>query len=161
MAGEATELRAFLEEAGRSLAEAQGSLSGTVPDMPSAMAISDAELELKATVERASGGAIALKPVSGQDVIAGKLHAEALSTVRIRYVAVVDDASAPSQRPTRTAEDVVGVVKARDDIAALDRIFGGLQFDAVFVAPTASWMVTATDPNGRRVRNVVVDDAEQ
>lgn len=162
MAGDPAELQAFLEAAGKSLADAQGSLSGATPDVPSAMAISDAELEVKATIEQAAGGAIAFKPASAADVVSGKLTAAALSTVRIRYVAVVDDAlSSPSRRPTRAPADVIGVVKARDDIAALDKILGSLEYEAVFVAPTTSWMVTVTDPAGRRVRDVVVKDTER
>lgn len=162
MADEPADLTAFLAAAGRSLADAQGALAGADPEIPTSVAISDAELEVKATVERGPGGAIALQPISSRELLTGRVTAAALSTVRIRYVAVAEDTfAAPSQRPRRSPDDVIQAVKGRDDVVALDKIFGGLEFAAVFVAPAGSWIVTATDAAGRRVREAVVKDAEQ
>jgi len=156
MAG--ADLTGFLAAAGGSLADAQGTLTGDLADVPSAVAISEAELEVKATLESGAGGAIALQPVSSEDLSTGKIDSAALSTVRIRYVAVTDAAPVSSPTPKRSADDVIGTVKAREDIAALDNILGGLRFEAQFVPVSRNWLVTATDPDGRPVRNVVLPD---
>jgi hypothetical protein len=154
-----TDLTGFLEAAGRSLADAQGALSGELVDVPTAVAISEAELEVKATVDRGAGGVV-LEPVSTETALKGGITPGVLSTLRIRYVAVTEDTvSPPSQRPTRDPGSVIGEVQKREDVAALDKILGGLQFQAVFVPATKRWLVTARDPEDRLVREVVVPDA--
>ena len=154
------DLTGFLEAAGRSLAEAQGALAGEVADVPSAVAISEAELEVKATVDRADG-AVVLQPVTSQDARQGAITPGMLSTVRIRYVAVTEDTLvAPSEQPTRTAEIVIKDVSAREDVVTLDKILGGLSYEAVFVPTTKRGLVTARDPEQRLVREVVVPDAK-
>jgi hypothetical protein len=158
VADEGADLRGFLEAAGRSLADAQGTLGGDVADIPAAIAISEAELEVKAAIGRRDG-AVVLQPVTIEDARQGAIPVGVLSTVRIRYVAVAEDTlAAPSRRPTRTAEEVVREVRARDDVARLDKILGGLVYDPVFVPETQRWLVTAKDPEDRVVRQVVVAD---
>ena len=63
MAENGADLKGFLEAAGRSLADAQGALAGDVADIPAAVAISEAELEVKATMEGAQGSVV-LQPVT-------------------------------------------------------------------------------------------------
>ena len=153
------DLTGFLEAAGRSLADAQGALSGELVDLPTAVAISEAELEVKATVDRSAAGVL-LQPVSTAAVLKGGITPGVLSTLRIRYVAVTEDTVAPpSQRPSRDAGSVIGEVQKREDVVALDQILGGLRFEAVFVPATRRWLVTARDPEARLVREVVVRDA--
>jgi hypothetical protein len=160
MPSEPPDLKAFLEAAGRSLADAQGSLVGGAADIPAMVAISDAELEVKALVETRTDGKLALKPVSSQEALTGKIDPGALSTVKIRYVAVTDDTlSGPAQRPTRSADSVIAEVKRREDVASLGRILGTLKFEATFVPARRRWIVTATDPAGRVVREVLIADA--
>jgi hypothetical protein len=149
------DLTGFLEAAGRSLADAQGALSGEVVDVPTAVAISEAELEVKATVDRSAAGVI-LQPVSTAAALKGGITPGVLSTLRIRYVAVTEDTVAA---PSRDAGTVIGEVQKREDVAALDRILGGLRFEAVFVPTSRRWLVTARDPEDRLVREVVVPDA--
>ena len=152
------DLSGFLEAAGRSLAEAQGALAGDVADIPAAVAISEAELEVKATMEGAQG-AVRLQPVTSEDARQGAITPGMLSTVRIRYVAVTEDTLvAPSEQPTRSAATVIEEVSAREDVAVLDKILGGLTYEAVFVPTTQRWLVTAKDPEERLVREVVVPD---
>jgi hypothetical protein len=154
------DLKGFLEAAGRSLADAQGALAGEVADIPSAVAISEAELEVKATVDR-SGGTVVLQPVTSQDARQGAITPGMLSTVRIRYVAVTEDTlAAPSVQPALTAEIVIAEVSKRNDIVTLDKILGGLAYEAVFVPATSRWLVTARDPEQRLVREVVVPDGK-
>ena len=152
-------LGGFLEAAGRSLADAQGALAGEQLDVPSSIAIAEAELEVKATVERSAGGALALRTISSADLTKGGIAPGLVSTVRIRYVAVADDAlAAPSERPARTPGAVIDDVRKRADVASLDRILGGLSFEATFVPKTERWLVTARDAESRVVREVVVVD---
>jgi hypothetical protein len=155
------DLAGFLEAAGRSLADAQGALAGDVADIPAAVAISEAELEVKATMEGAQGSVV-LQPVTSQDARQGAITPGMLSTVRIRYVAVTEDTLvAPSERPTRSAETVIKEVSAREDVAVLDKILGGLTYEAVFVPGTQRWLVTAKDPEQHLVREVVVADVKR
>lgn len=157
MATEA-DLGGFLEAAGKSLADAQGALAGELVDLPPAVAIAEAELELKAAVQRRADGTVVVETISTQDMRSGAITPGLLSTVRIQYVAVAADTIAPpSQQPTRTPKDVIDEVKARDDVAALDRILGGLRFEAVPV-PGRRWLVTAKDAEERLVRELLVQD---
>ena len=161
MAENGADLKGFLEAAGRSLADAQGALAGDVADIPTAVAIAEAELEVKATMEGAPG-AVVLQPVTSQDARQGAITPGMLSTVRIRYVAVTEDTLvAPSEQPTRSAETVIKEVSAREDVAVLDKILGGLTYEAVFVPGTQRWLVTAKDPEQHLVREVVVPDVKR
>lgn len=156
------DLGGFLEAAGRSLADAQGTLGGGVTDIPSAVAIAEAELEVKAAVSRRADGTIQLETLSAQDMRSGAIASGLLSTVRVQYVAVAADTlTAPSQKPVRTPRDVIDNVRRREDVAALDRILGGLAFDAVYVASGKRWLVTATDAERRVVREVLVPDEKR
>jgi hypothetical protein len=157
--GEA-DLRQFLETAGRSLADAQGALAGEVVDTPTAVAISEAELEVKATLDRKEDGSVILQPVTGDAARQGGISPGVVSTVRIRYVAVAEDTlAAPSERPIQTPEKVVDEVRSREDVARLDKILGGLTYEAVFVPATKRWVVTARDQEDRPVRHVLVPDS--
>ena len=161
MAASEADLTGFLEAAGRSLADAQGALAGELVDIPSAVAISEAELEVKATVDR-SAGVVVLQPITSQDARQGAITPGMLSTVRIRYVAVSEDTlAAPSQQPTRPPDKVIDDVRTREDVVALDKILGGLTYEAVFVPATQRWLVTASDSEARLVREVVVPDVKR
>ena len=158
MAADGTDLGGFLEAAGKSLADAQGALAGEAVDLPPAVAIAEAELELKAAVRRGSDGTVAVETISTADMRSGAITPGLLSTIRIQYVAVAaDTVRAPSEQPTRTPKDVIADVRARADVAVLDKILGGLAYEAVYV-PGRRWLVTATDPEQRLVREVLVPD---
>jgi hypothetical protein len=153
------DLGGFLEVAGRSLADAQGTLADGVADIPAAIAIAEAELEVKAAVTRRTDGTLQLETLSAQDMRSGTITPGLLSTVRVQYVAVAADTLvAPSQQPTRTPNDVIDDVRVRDDVTVLDRILGGLVFDAVYVPSGRRWVVTAKDEEQRIVREVLVPD---
>jgi hypothetical protein len=153
------DLGGFLEAAGRSLADAQGTLADGVADIPAAIAIAEAELEVKAAVTRRTDGTLQLETLSAQDMRSGTITPGLLSTVRVQYVAVAADTLvAPSQQPTRTPNDVIDDVRVRDDVTVLDRILGGLVFDAVYVPSGRRWVVTAKDEEQRIVREVLVPD---
>jgi hypothetical protein len=96
MAGGETELSGFLEAAGRSLGEAQRELTGggdAVSGVPMTIAISELELEVKATLEQTESGPLGLRPVSSSEAREAGISPEALSTVRVRYVPIVPPAS--------------------------------------------------------------------
>lgn len=153
------DLGGFLEAAGRSLVEAQGSLAGGLVDIPAAVAISEAGLELKAAVVRRPDGVVALETISAQDMRAGNITPGLLSTVRVQYVAVGADTLVPaSEQPTKTPKDVIDGVRNREDVAVLDKILGGLVFEAAYVAGQRRWLVTAKDADERLVREVIVPD---
>ena len=157
MASEA-ELGGFLEAAGKSFTDAQGALAGDVVDLPPAVAIAEAELELKAAVQRRTDGTVVLETISTQDMRSGAITPGLLSTIRVQYVAVAADTLVPpSQQPTRTPKDVIDDVRKREDVAVLDRILGGLRYEAVFVSGKR-WLVTARDEEDRLVREVVLPD---
>jgi hypothetical protein len=157
MATEA-ELGGFLEAAGKSFTDAQGALAGDVVDLPPAVAIAEAELELKAAVQRRTDGTVVLETISTQDMRSGAITPGLLSTIRVQYVAVAADTlTAPSQQPTRTPKDVIDDVREREDVAVLDRILGGLRYEAVFV-PGKRWLVTARDADERLVREILIQD---
>jgi len=156
------DLGGFLEAAGRSLADAQGTLGGGVTDIPAAVAISEAELEVKAAVSRSADGTLRMETLSAEDMRSGAITPGLLSTVRVQYVAVAADTlTPPSQQPTRTSRDVIDNVRDREDVVTLDRILGGLTFDAVYVASGNRWLVTATDAEQRVVREVLVPDEKR
>jgi hypothetical protein len=156
------ELGGFFEAAGRSIADAQGTLGGGVTDIPAAVAISEAELEVKAAVSRSAEGALQLETLSAEDMRSGAITPGLLSTVRVQYVAVaVDTLTPPSQQPTRTSGEVIENVRKREDVVALDRILGGLAFNAVYVPSGRRWLVTATDAELRVVREVLVPDEKR
>jgi hypothetical protein len=155
-------LGGFLEAAGRSLGDAQRRLAegAEAAGLPTAIAIDEVELEVKATLE-GSGEEVALRPVSSEEARAGAIAPAMLSTLRVRYVATAEDAAAaPSGRPRRTAEEVIDAAREREDVAALEEALGRLELEAAFIPDAGSWLVRATDPEGRVVRELVVPDGK-
>lgn len=156
------ELQGFLEAAGRSLADAQSQLAGDALGVGVApqMVMADAELELKVGVRTLASGKLALQTLAAQDIRQGAVQPEALSTVRVHFVATAPEALSSDEisKPKRTPADVIGSIKGREDIAVLDKILGPLDFRANFVPEAGRWVVVATDPANRLVRELVLTD---
>lgn len=150
------DLRGFLEAAGRSLSEAQGAL-GSGLERTASLVIADAELEVKTALKSDGNGGLKVQPISAEDLARTKIDAAALSTVRVSFVATAPDLT--GGEPVRKPADVVQEVLVRPDVKQLDRILGGLKMNAIFVPQTQRWLVTAEDPKGRVVREVVLPDA--
>ena len=111
---------------------------------------------------RRADGAVALETISTQDMRSGAITPGMLSTVRVQYVAVgADTLVPPSQQPTQTPDKVIDGVRGRDDVARLDKIMGGLAYEASYVASQQRWLVTAKDAEERVVRQVVVPDQKR
>ncbi|HEX5593812.1 MAG TPA: hypothetical protein VFX35_10740 [Solirubrobacterales bacterium] len=101
---ESANLREFIEAAGRSLSKAQRLLLEQEPPAgETVMAVSEVELEIKATLE-GTGDDMQLMPVSRKDASADALAHEALSTLRVRYVALPGEALSPSDRAEAARE---------------------------------------------------------
>jgi hypothetical protein len=147
------DLKAFLEMAGRSLADAQGTLG-----VKTELVMANAELEAKVALRADSAGRLSVQPISAQDLRTATLNAAAVSTLRVSFVATAPDATA-APKPTRKPGDVVSDVRARPDIKALETILGPLTIQPTFVPDTGRWMVTATDARGRLVRESIVSDS--
>ncbi len=154
------DLRGFLEAAGRSLTEAQGALGGGLEQRPAALVIANAELEVKTALKADSGGGLTVQPISAEDLARANIDAAALSTVRVSFVATAPDLTAQSA-PARQPEEVADEVRKRPDVAQLDRILGGLTVDAIYIPRSQRWLVTAQDPKGRVVREVVLPDTQE
>ncbi len=154
------DLRGFLEAAGRSLAEAQGTLGGTLEQRPAALVIANAELEVRTALKSDSSGGLTVQPISAEDLARTNIDAAALSTVRVNFVATLPDLT-PAAAPTRQPADVADEVRQRPDVVQLDRILGGLTMNAIYIPQSQRWLVTAQDPKGRVVREVVLPDAQK
>lgn len=156
------ELQGFLEAAGRSLADAQSQLAGDAlgAGVAPQMVMADAEFELKVGVRTLASGKLALQTLAAQDIRQGAVQPEALSTVRVHFVATAPEALSSDEisKPKRTPADVIGSIKGREDIAVLDKILGPLDFRASFVPEAGRWVVVATDPANRLVRELVLPD---
>lgn len=95
---ESAKLSEFIEAAGRSLSKAQRILlEEETPAGETVMAVSEVELEIKATLE-GTGDDMQVMPISRKDAVAGALAEEALSTLRVRYVALPSEAPPPPSR---------------------------------------------------------------
>jgi hypothetical protein len=148
------ELQAFLEMAGRSLADAQGALSGI---QKTELVMATAELEAKVALRTDSAGKLSVQPISSQDLRAAQFNAEAVSTLRVSFVATPPD-PALAAKPTQTPGDIRDQIRVRPDIKALEGILGPLTIQPTYVPETERWMVTATDAKGRLVRETIVPD---
>ena|SRR5918995_473658 len=159
MAESGADLGGFLEAAGKSFVDAQGALSGDLVDIPPAVAIAEAELELKAALQRRADGTVTLETISTSDMRSGAITPGLLSTIRVQYVAVpADTLSSPAEQPASTPKDAIDTVRGREDVVVLDKILGGLLYEAAYLPGRRRWLVTATDAEQRVVREIIVPD---
>ena len=156
------DLGGFLEAAGQSLVDAQGSLAGEIVDIPAAVAISEESWRSR---PRWFAGPTAwwrsddLDPGhAGREHHAGAaLDSARASTSRWRdtvgpWVGAADEEAEGRDRRGRAA--------ARTS-PSLDKILGGLVFEAIYVSWGRRWLVTAKDAEQRLVREVVVPDEKR
>lgn len=154
------ELSSFIAAAGDSFTSAQGRL-GTGLDMQTGLVLSNAEIEVKVGVKTDAQGKLNIQTISAQDIRQSGLNADALSTLKVSFVATATEAQPSPLRatgPVRTKEDVIGELSKQPVLAALDKILGGLQYNAVFIPESERWLVTALDPNQRVVREAILPD---
>ncbi len=155
------DLQAFLEAAGRSLTDAQGSLGSGV-QLASDMVMSEAQLEVKAAVTTSATGKVTLQPISAADLAVGKINAEALSTVRVNFVATASESLKPAASPPkRKPDDVIQAVRDRVDVQRLVPILGELTIEPTYIPASQRWLITARDAKGRIVRETIEPDEIQ
>lgn len=164
-----TQLGALAGLAGGSLSTAQGEL-GVGVDLSSAMVMSEAALEIKAAIGRASNGELLIEPLSTAQLV-GQLNAAAISTVRLNFVATSTEPSAPGDSttggtgstpgglPRFTREQALAVFLAQKDVQRLEKLIGPFELHTQMVAATGQWIVQATDPAGRVVREQLIRQA--
>jgi len=156
---EGVDLQAFLEGAGQSLSGAQGALGAPV-SLESEFVLSSAELDAKVTLAATPDGKLLVQPLSAADAQRATLHADAISTLKINFVATASEpGTAAASAPSRPATEVIDEVRKRPDLVALEAILGELVIDATYIPKTRQWLATARDPNGRIVREVIAPDA--
>lgn len=154
------DLGGFLEAAGRSLADAQGSLTGEAILTPSTLAISDAELDVKAAFTQQAGGKLALQALS-MDALRSGIEPGLVSSIRVRYVAIAAEVTrgpvAPVP-PARQPKQIIKEVNDRPDVAALAKIVGTLEIEPIFLPDRRRWLVVVKDQEGRILRELIVPD---
>src|SRR5574341_1757774 len=78
-------LQAFLQMAGRSLADAQTEL-GAGANLQTSLVIANAELEAKVGLKADSAGGLSVQPMSAQDLQRVSLNAAGISTLRVSFI---------------------------------------------------------------------------
>ncbi len=151
--GTEAELKAFLEAAGRSLADAQGALGG----LRTELVLSNAELEAKVALKAGADGTLTVQPISAQDLRLAQFNVAGVSTLRVNFVATAGESLAAP--PIRQPGDIIDDVRKRPDVAVLEGILGPLEITTTFVSDARRWLVTARDASGRLVRETIVPDA--
>lgn len=148
-----TGVGSFFEAAGRSLGAAQGSLAGPASEVPTAMVISEAELQVKAVVDHGDAG-LEIRPLGVELMRRGDIDPGLVSTVSVRFVPV----EPAEQRPKRRGPEVIREVRERSDVQRLATILGDLTYTADFVPASRRWIVAVSDQQGRLVREALVAD---
>lgn len=157
MADDSIGLGAFVEAAGAGLSEAQGKIAGA--DLRStAMAVSEATLVAKVLLDVDTSGAVRVSPLGRAEIQSLGANVSSLSTVTVNFVATTDsDGPANVGPPPIVRHKAIEAVATRADVVRLGQVLGPLSFDATFVPERSTWLVTATDPAGRTVREALVD----
>lgn len=161
-------LGAFVGLAGGSLSTAQQQLGQGV-DLSSSMVMSEAVLEIKAAVGRTASGELTVEPLSTAQ-LAGQLNSAAISTVRLNFVATALEAPtgtvapAPSPGggsvpPRLTREQALAKFQGQADVQRLEKLLGPFELRTELVAGTGHWLVLASDPAGRIVREQLIRSA--
>jgi len=152
-------LSSLLGTAGSSLTTAQTQL-GAVVGLSSGMVISDVTLEIRAAVSRNAAGELEIEPLSAAHLV-GDINASAISTVRVNFAATAAEPVGIAQAPVPPTSDpklVADRFRQRDDMLALERIMGPLDVKATYLKSGSRWLVSATDTEGRLVREQLVSD---
>lgn len=165
------QLGTFAGLAGGSLSAAQIQLGQGV-DLNSTMVMSEAMLEIKAAIGRSGTGELLVEPLSTAQ-LAGQLNAAAISTVRLNFVATASEpaatttASPPSTGDTTggntpprfTRDQALAAFGAQEDVKRLEQLIGPFELRTQFVPSTGHWLVQASDPAGRVVREQLIRSA--
>ena len=146
----------FIAAAGESLIDAQSGL--TEDAVRARMAVSEARLDARVALD-ATGEQIRLQTISLADINSGAVESSALSTVRLDFVAVAGEAEGGGTPPQRNRTDVIGELAGRADVNTLDKILGGLTYEATYVSDQRRWVVIAR-AGDEIVRESIISDTE-
>lgn len=157
MPEDSTDLSTFVEAAGAGLSDAQGAIAGQQL-ASTAMAVSEATLVARVALAVDADGAVRVQTLDRKEIRSLGASAASLSTVTVNFVALTEPSTVPGgATPPIVRDKAIDVVAERPDVKRLAEVLGPLTFDATFVPERATWLVTATDETGRRVREVLVD----
>lgn len=165
------QLGAFVGLAGGSLSSAQQQLGQGV-DLNSTMVMSEAVLEIKAAIGRSGNGELLVEPLSTAQ-LAGQLNAAAISTVRLNFVATASEvpalagtspappggATTGNLPPRLTRDQALAIFQAQADVQRLEKLIGPFAVRTELVPSTGHWLVQASDPAGRIVREQLIRPA--
>jgi hypothetical protein len=153
--------------AGGALSAAQGEL-GLGADLSSTMVLSEAALEIKAAIGQTKSGELLVEPLSSAH-LAARLEAAAISTLRLSFVATASEMGAQLPAPPSgggtgaapglarlTREQALAIFGAQEDVQRLEKLLGPFELRTHAVALTGQWIVQATDPAGRVVREQLI-----
>lgn len=164
------QLGALAGLAGGALTAAQGEL-GLGADFSSAMVMSEAALEIKAAIGQTKSGELLVQPLSSAH-LAARLEAAAISTLRLNFVATANEApaqtaippsgggSSDAPPPRLSREQALATFGAQADVMRLEKLLGPFSLRTQVVPLTGQWIVQATDPAGRVVREQLIRSAE-
>mgnify|MGYP000864014449 CR=1 FL=1 len=166
-------LSSLVGGAGASLGLAQSDL-GLGAGLFSSMVMSEASLEIKAAVSQTSSGELVIEPLSSAH-LAGNLNPMAVSTVKVSFVATASspDLQAPVTSPAGNGSGTTGtpgkppisrdkalsIFREQEDLKTLEKLLGPLAVKTQLVPNTGQWVLSATDPSGRLVREQIIRDA--
>jgi hypothetical protein len=162
------QLGAFVGLAGGSLSSAQHQLGQGV-DLNSTMVMSEAVLEIKAAIGRSGSGELLVEPLSTAQ-LAGQLNAAAISTLRLNFVATASEVPALASTspaptgstgtvqlpPRMTRDQALAAFQAQADVQRLEQLIGPFALRTELVPSTGHWLVQASDPAGRIVREQLI-----
>jgi len=155
---ESGDLGALVAAAGQSLVDVQSDLTKGVSGIPLAVALSEAELEVKGLIGRSEDGSLRLDTISLRQAREEDIGEGLLSSIKVRYVAVAEPSEPGETVPERDPAEIIAEVRTRRDIKRLESIVGELDFDIQYVPAARRWLVSATGPENRVMREIVIEE---
>lgn len=164
MPTEPAPLSAVLDATAASLSATQLALDPAGEGPQSALALSEATVEMKTTFVRRADGQLGAEPVSLSTATTTNLQSGLVSSVKVQYVAVAGKlpvTPAPVPAPPAsvlTAEEVRAMVAKEADTLRLVKAFGTPVVKPFLVPGAGRWLVLVSDASGRVLRERVVVD---
>jgi hypothetical protein len=162
MATTAVRIEDLLRGFGQAMIDAQAQLDASAKARPvgpeglrTGVAISESEIDLKATVATDDKGVARLRPLAAEDELSRTLNPGLVSGVRARFVVVPEEGP---PRPQRAAPDIRAEVLGLADIERLRAIFGRLEVKPSYHADGRRWIVDVYEPGGQLLRSLQVAD---
>ena len=150
-------LEDLLGATGRSFESAQEEL-GLDEGMQTRLMFEDAEFEIKLQgLGMDAKNRLVFTPVSLSSLSGTGISAEAVSTIKVHYVATRPDPASESS-PEKSRDEVVSEAAGRKDIQRLGDILGEMYYQAKYQPETKAWTVRVADSKDRTVRLLLIND---